>query len=191
MTLHHSKHHNTYVTLLNSALQAQATALATNDLAAQLHNQVNINFAAGGHINHTLFWANLAPASSADAQETAAPKLLAAIAARWGSVEAFKAAFNAVLLGLKGSGWGWLVQDVDSGALEIVTTKDQDIVAKGKKPLFGVDMWEHAYYLQYLNDKASYVKGIWGVLNWSVIESRFGAGLEFVFGELGGLKGSL
>jgi Fe-Mn family superoxide dismutase len=95
------------------------------------------------------------------------------------------------LLGLKGSGWGWLVQDIECGNLEITTSKDQDIVPAGKKPLLGIDMWEHAYYLQYLNDKGSYAKGIWKVVNWEKVEERFGGSEEVVFGPLKGLRVSL
>ena len=160
MTIHHTKHHQTYINTLNNALASQAMATDKNDIVSQIHLQNTINFSAGGHINHTLFWENLVPASSPSAQTHVASKLMAAISARWGSLEKFQDKFNAVLLGLKGSGWGWLVQDTESGNLEIVTTKDQDIVPAGKKPLLGIDMWEHAYYLQYLNDKGSYAKKI-------------------------------
>lgn len=96
-----------------------------------------------------------------------------------------------MLLGLKGSGWGWLVQDVETGGLEIITSKDQDIVPAGKKPLLGIDMWEHAYYLQYLNDKGSYAKGIWKVVNWKKLEERFEGSFDAVFGQLAGLRSSI
>ncbi|KAI9050145.1 hypothetical protein LZ554_006286 [Drepanopeziza brunnea f. sp. 'monogermtubi'] len=191
MTLHHTKHHQTYINVLNATLASQATASTKNDIVTQIHLQNNLNFSAGGHINHTLFWENLTPSSSPNAQISAAPKLSAALAARWGSVEKFQEKFNATLLGLKGSGWGWLVQDVESGILEITTSKDQDIVPAGKKPLLGVDMWEHAYYLQYLNDKASYAKGIWQVVNWKKIEERFEGNFDAVFGALAGLRASI
>jgi Fe-Mn family superoxide dismutase len=191
MTLHHTKHHQTYINNLNNALTTQASATDKDDIVTQLHLQSAINFSAGGHINHTLFWENLSPASSPSAQVGAAPKLAAAIASRWGSLEKFQEKFNAVLLGLKGSGWGWLVQDVESGNLEIVTTKDQDIVPAGKKPLLGIDMWEHAYYLQYLSDKGSYAKKIWSVVNWKTVENRFVAGTEAVFGSLAGLRSNM
>lgn len=191
MTLHHTKHHQTYINVLNATLQSQSAASTKNDIVTQLHLQNNLNFSAGGHINHTIFWENLAPSSSPHAQVSAAPKLAAALAARWGSVEKFQEKFNATLLGLKGSGWGWLVQDVESGALEITTSRDQDIVPAGKKPLLGVDMWEHAYYLQYLNDKASYAKGIWLVINWKKVEERLEGNYEAVFGALAGLRASI
>ena len=85
----------------------------------------------------------------------------------------FRDRFKALLLGIQGSGWGWLVLEPDSGALELVQTKDQDVVPGRKVPLLGVDMWEHAYYLQYLNGKAAYVDAIWGIVDWRAVEKRF------------------
>lgn len=143
MELHHSKHHQAYVTNLNSALQRYATASVPDQIALQ----AAIKFNGGGHINHSLFWQNLAPAnSSVTAMEASAPTLSAAISASWGSPETFKASFTSALMGIQGSGWGWLVKD--GNALRIVTTKDQDPIVGGEVPIFGVDMWEHAYYLQ-------------------------------------------
>ncbi|KAH8820232.1 superoxide dismutase [Xylogone sp. PMI_703] len=193
MTLHHSKHHQAYVINLNSALQTQAAATSTNDIVAQVHLQAAVRFNAGGHINHTLFWENLTPASrtTASPASSAAPNLVTALSAHWGSVEGFKARFEGTLLALQGSGWGWLVQDVETKSLEIITSKDQDIVPKGKKPLLGVDMWEHAYYLQYLNNKKDYVTGIWNVINWSTVEKRLVSNVDVVFGAVGNLAASL
>jgi superoxide dismutase, Fe-Mn family len=148
MTIHHTKHHQTYVTNLNAALATLATLNAPTDIPAHIALQQAIKFNGGGHINHSLFWENLTPANSPGASPNAGPQVRKAIKDRWGNEEAFKDAFSKVLLGLQGSGWGWLVTDEDSGALEIITTKDQDPVPAGKVPIFGVDMWEHAYYLQ-------------------------------------------
>ncbi|KAF2654327.1 manganese and iron superoxide dismutase [Lophiostoma macrostomum CBS 122681] len=176
MELHHSKHHQTYITNLNAALKTQSEAVHTADITTQVSLQQAIRFNAGGHINHSLFWQNLAPASSADAKTSAAPKLSSQIKSTWGNEEKFQKAFKAALLGIQGSGWGWLVK-VETGneqRLAIVTTKDQDpVVGKGEVPIFGVDMWEHAYYLQYLNGKAAYVENIWNVTNWKTAEERF------------------
>ncbi|KAG5996411.1 Superoxide dismutase [Mn], mitochondrial [Claviceps pusilla] len=171
MELHHSKHHRAYVTNLNNALKAYAAAAASSDIAGQIALQNAIKFNGGGHINHSLFWENLAPASSPEANPQSAATLMAAIAQTWGSLDDFKAAFAKALLGLQGSGWGWLVRE--GNALRIVTTKDQDPVVGGEVPILGVDMWEHAYYLQYLNGKAAYIDNVWKVINWSTAEARF------------------
>lgn len=146
MELHHGKHHQAYVTNLNNALKSQATATSTNDIAGQIALQSAIKFNGGGHINHSLFWENLTPPFSADAEPDSAPTLMAEISKVWGSLEGFQGAMTKTLLGLQGSGWGWLVKD--SQGLRIVTTKDQDPVVGGEIPIFGIDMWEHAYYLQ-------------------------------------------
>jgi superoxide dismutase len=146
MELHHSKHHQTYVTNLNNALKAHQAAVVSNDVPGQIALQAAIKFNGGGHINHSLFWRNLAPASSPSAQPSAAPALMAEIEKTYGGLDAFRKTFSAALLGIQGSGWGWLV--VKDARLAIVTTKDQDPVVGGETPIFGVDMWEHAYYLQ-------------------------------------------
>jgi Fe-Mn family superoxide dismutase len=188
MELHHSKHHQTYVTGLNNALNSYQAAQSSNDVPNQIQLQSLIKFHGGGHINHSLFWKNLAPPTSTDASPSSAPKLSEAIKATWGTEDGFKKKFNAALLGLQGSGWGWLVKfENENGRLGIVTTKDQDpIVGDGEIPILGVDMWEHgeyvefyeptnisAYYLQYLNGKAAYVENIWTVINWKTAEERF------------------
>lgn len=194
MELHHSKHHNTYVTSLNGALSTLAAAAASGDIPGQIAVQPLIKFHGGGHINHSLFWQNLAPASSAEAKPSSAPQLTDAIKRTWGDEQAFRDAFKAALLGIQGSGWGWLVKvegQAKEDRLTIVTTKDQDpIVGKGEVPIFGVDMWEHAYYLQvsfallvqrrtptdpwqYLNGKAAYVDNIWNIINWKTAEERY------------------
>jgi Fe-Mn family superoxide dismutase len=146
MELHHSKHHAAYVANLNNALQSHVVAVTSSDIASQIALQAAIKFNGGGHINHSLFWHNLAPAGSDEAKADAAPALTAEIQRTWGSLDAFKKAFSTTLLGIQGSGWGWLVKD--GSGLRIVTTKDQDPVVGGEVPVLGVDMWEHAYYLQ-------------------------------------------
>ncbi|KAL4973402.1 Manganese/iron superoxide dismutase [Aspergillus desertorum] len=186
MTLHHQKHHQTYITNLNALLESQATALQTHNIPSLISLQQKIKFNGGGHINHSLFWENLAPYNSPATDITsAAPELKRTIEAQFGAVESFTMAFNAVLLGIQGSGWGWLVKD-SVGKLDIVTTKDQDPVT-GLVAIFGVDMWEHAYYLQYLNNKAAYVEGVWEVLNWAVAEERFKRGVPIEVNG-GGIK---
>ncbi|KAL1979972.1 hypothetical protein VTN96DRAFT_4857 [Rasamsonia emersonii] len=178
MELHHQKHHQTYITNLNAALAAQAKAIQANDVPQLISLQQKIKFNGGGHINHSLFWKNLTPPGSAESSLDAAPTLKQAIATRWGSTEKFIEAFKAALLGIQGSGWGWLVANAPNGKLDIVTTKDQDPVTEPQIPIFGVDMWEHAYYLQYLNNKGGYVSEIWKVINWAVAEERYKNGVD-------------
>jgi len=150
MELHHQKHHQTYVNNLNAALSTHVKATQANDVPTLISLQQKIRFNGGGHINHSLFWKNLTPPNTPGNEiSSAAPTLREAIIAQWGSDSAFIQAFNTVLLGLQGSGWGWLVSTGGPrGRLEIVTTKDQDPIVGPDVPVFGVDMWEHAYYLQ-------------------------------------------
>ncbi|OQE46459.1 hypothetical protein PENCOP_c001G08299 [Penicillium coprophilum] len=179
MELHHQRHHQTYINNLNAAFSAQVSATALNNVLTLVSLQQKIRFHGGGHINHSLFWKNLTPPNTTANDISAAPTLREAIITRWGSHEAFVKAFNNELLGLQGSGWGWLVSKGGvKGRLEIVITKDQDPVNEPDVPVFGVDMWEHAYYLQYLNNKAGYVEGIWKILNWVEAEKRYTAGAE-------------
>ena len=135
---------------LNAALSAQVSATQANDVPTLISLQQKIKFNGGGHINHSLFWKNLTPPGTPGNElASAAPALRDAINSRWGSPDGFTKAFNAELLGIQGSGWGWLVsKGGPKGRLEITTTKDQDPVSSSDVPIFGVDMWEHAYYLQ-------------------------------------------
>lgn len=150
MELHHQKHHQTYINNLNAALSAHASATQANNVPALISLQEKIKFNGGGHINHSLFWKNLTPPGTpGNEASSAAPSLRDAIVSRWGSEDAFVKAFSAELLAIQGSGWGWLVSTGGPrGRLGIATTKDQDPVTGGDVPIFGVDMWEHAYYLQ-------------------------------------------
>ncbi|EGS17540.1 uncharacterized protein CTHT_0068710 [Thermochaetoides thermophila DSM 1495] len=187
MELHHSKHHQAYVDNLNAALSSYVTALLNNDIPAQIRLQSIIRFNGGGHINHSLFWRNLAPSETPETDPVAsAPRLVNEIERTWGGLDEFKETFAQTALGIQGSGWCWLVgkQNGRGGLqLAIVTTKDQDpIVDEGMRPLLGVDMWEHAYYLQYLNGKTKYLENIWNVINWKTAEERFlGASKEEAF----------
>ncbi|EEH21156.1 hypothetical protein PABG_03387 [Paracoccidioides brasiliensis Pb03] len=181
LELHHAKHHNTYVTNLNKALQDQAAAAKEGNLPVQVNLQPIINFNAGGHINHSLYWVSLAPTGAPETKIEAAPKLWEAIRKQWGDESAFRRKFNEALLGIRGSGWGWLVRQGNQGPLAITTTQDQDIVGKDRIPIFVVDMWEHAYYLQYLNGKAAYVENVWSIINWKTAEDRYLGGSADAF----------
>ncbi|EXJ70006.1 Fe-Mn family superoxide dismutase [Cladophialophora psammophila CBS 110553] len=192
MDLHYNRHHRTYITNLNAALGAQAEATSSNNRVKQLELQAAINFNAGGHINHTLFWESLAPASSGNNNLSAvAPTLSDAITKRWGSFDSFQAAFESSALAIQGSGWQWLVQDPQTKGLELTTSKDQDLPKGGKGIVLGVDMWEHAYYIQYFNNKKEYLTRIWDVINWQTAEKRYKGDPRAAFGSLAGLAGHL
>jgi Fe-Mn family superoxide dismutase len=193
MDLHYNRHHQAYITNLNNALSSQAEAFSGSNLLKQLELQSAIRFNAGGHVNHTLFWEGLSPKSTGDSNiGTSAPQLNQAINQRWKSFENFKAAFEATALAIQGSGWVWLVKDKDSNAIEITTSKDQEIPPPpGKLVLIGVDMWEHAYYLQYYNNKKQYLTNIWDVINWKTAEKRYQGDARAIYGDLAGLASHL
>ncbi|MES2122044.1 MAG: Fe-Mn family superoxide dismutase [Chlamydiota bacterium] len=173
MQLHYSKHHNAYVTNLNAALDKYRDAEAKQDVAAMIALQQAIKFNGGGHVNHTIFWTNLAPVGKGGGE---LPKggLADAIAADFGSMESFIEKMSAQSVAIQGSGWGWLGYDKASRRLAIATCSNQDpLSTQGLVPLLGIDVWEHAYYLQYKNVRADYVKNIWKIVNWKNVEERF------------------
>lgn len=174
MKLHHSKHHQTYVNGLNSALEAVDAAKTAGDFTKAAAQAPLINFHGGGHVNHTLFWENLAPASR-DGGGDPSGALKEAIEEDFGSIDALRKQTNAALAGIQGSGWAWLVRDKLTGTLSITTRANQDPITGNLQPLLGIDAWEHAYYLQYENRKAEYFDAIWNVVNWKAVEKRFGA----------------
>ncbi|ROW17272.1 hypothetical protein VPNG_01402 [Cytospora leucostoma] len=173
MELHHSKHHQTYVNGLNSALESIGEAEAKGDLSKAASIAPLLNFHGGGHVNHTLFWENLAPANKDGGGEPEGD-LKKAIDRDFGSFSTLQKQANTALAGIQGSGWAWLVKDKESGTLGLVTRVNQDPVAGNLIPLLGIDAWEHAYYLQYQNRKAEYFSAIWNVINWKTVAKRFG-----------------
>lgn len=172
MEVHHNKHHNTYVTNLNVAEEKLQDAVAKNDIASTLALQGALKFNGGGHINHSLFWKNLAPAGKGGGELPEGGPLSKAISKDFGSLDQLQGKFNAALAGIQGSGWGWLGYNKASGELEIVTTANQDPLLT-HVPLVGIDAWEHAYYLQYKNVKADYFKAIWYVFPMKLVEAKF------------------
>jgi Fe-Mn family superoxide dismutase len=173
MQLHYSKHHQGYVNNLNAALEKYRDAEAKSDIAAMIGLQSAIKFNGGGHVNHSIFWTNLAPVNKGGG---GAPKgeLASALQAEFGSPEAFIEKLSSAAIGIQGSGWGWLGFNKASGKLVIATCANQDpLSTQGFIPLLGIDVWEHAYYLQYKNVRPDYVKNIWKVVNWKNVEERF------------------
>ncbi|MGE7112403.1 superoxide dismutase [Lysinibacillus sp. NPDC047702] len=176
MEIHHSKHHNTYVTNLNAAVEGTEFAEKDiNDLIANLDalpadKQTAVRNNGGGHANHTLFWELIAPGGS----NTPVGEVAKAIDAKFGSFDAFKEEFAKAATTRFGSGWAWLIVDGDSVA--VTSTPNQDSpVMEGKKPVLGLDVWEHAYYLNYQNRRPDYIGAFWNVVNWDVVEAKFQA----------------
>lgn len=175
MQLHHDKHHQTYVDKLNKALEGHpeladyslTELLQTLEkLPADIKTAVRNN--GGGHANHTLFWESLTP--SFDTAPTGA--LLAKLETAFGSVAEFKKEFTAAAIGVFGSGWAWLVADAE-GNLSILGLPNQDSpITSGKKPLLGLDVWEHAYYLKYQNRRPEYIAAFWHIVNWEKVAQR-------------------
>ena len=179
MQIHHDKHHQTYVTNLNNALQGQdqLASMSVDDLLRNI-NQVpdSIRTAvrnnAGGHSNHTMFWNIMKP--NGGGQPTG--DLASAIQQVFGSFDAFKAALNDAGTKRFGSGWAWLVLD-SSGKLQVISTANQDSpLMDGLYPVMGNDVWEHAYYLKYQNRRPDYLDAWWNVVNWDEIARRYAQG---------------
>ena len=172
MELHHDKHHAAYVAGANAALEALTAARDAGDLGAVNLWEKNLAFNLGGHTNHSVFWKNLSPNGGGQPEG----ELAEAIQDSFGSFEKFQAHFTATALGIQGSGWAVLAYDSISGKLVVFQLFDQQgNVPVGTIPLFMVDMWEHAFYLDYLNVKADYVKAIWNIVNWQDVSERLQA----------------
>lgn len=173
MELHYSKHHNAYVTNLNAALEKYHEAEAKGDISAMIGLQQAIRFNGGGHVNHSIFWTNLAPVSKGGG-ELPQGEFAQAIVAEFGSVESLIEKLSGQAVGIQGSGWGWLGYQTSSRKLVIATCANQDPLSTlGVVPLLGIDVWEHAYYLQYKNVRAEYVKNIWKIVNWKNVSERW------------------
>jgi Fe-Mn family superoxide dismutase len=169
MELHHDKHHAAYVAGANAALDALAEARESGDLSAVNLHEKNLAFNLGGHTNHTVFWHNLSPEGGGEPDG----ELAAAIIDQFGTFAAFKAHFAAVATGIQGSGWAVLGWDSIGERLLVFQLFDQQTnVPLGVTPLLMLDMWEHAFYLDYLNVKADYVKAFWNIANWSDVAGR-------------------
>lgn len=174
MEIHHDKHHQTYVTKLNEAIE-KTTGLENKTVEVLLTNikdvpddvRTAVRNNAGGHYNHSLFWETMKPNSRHDGHA----HLGEAISATFGSKEVFKTKFTEAAVARFGSGWAWLVKAGDK--LEICSTANQDSpLMQSKTPLLGLDVWEHAYYLKYQNRRPDYIEAWWNVVNWDVVASR-------------------
>jgi len=174
MEIHHDKHHATYIANLNKALEGHADlqGKSVDDLLrglASLPESIRgaVRNNGGGHANHTMFWEIMGPQGG---QPSGA--LAAAIDSAFGGLTGLQEKVNAAAVGQFGSGWGWLV--LSDGKLEVIARPNQDSpLSEGKTPLLGVDVWEHAYYLNYQNRRADYLKAWWNVVNWAAVATRF------------------
>jgi superoxide dismutase, Fe-Mn family len=178
MEIHHDKHHQAYITNANNALKdhPDLAAKPVEQLLANLNAvpesiRTTVRNNAGGHANHSFFWKTLSPKGGG------APKgkLATAIDSTFGSFDQFKEKMQAAGAARFGSGWAWLVVNKE-GKLEVISTPNQDSpIMDGLKPIFGIDVWEHAYYLKYQNRRPDYLKAIWAVVNWDAVGQNYDA----------------
>lgn len=177
MEIHHSKHHNAYVANLNAALEkhpeladksAEDLVKGLNSVPQDIRGAVRNN--GGGHLNHTLFWMCMSPDGGGAPGGTLADSIKDA----FGSFDAFKDEFSKAGATRFGSGWAWLC--VDSGKLRVTSTPNQDNpVSEGLTPILGLDVWEHAYYLNYQNRRPDYIKSWWNIVDWKKVGENFSA----------------
>lgn len=172
MELHHDKHHQAYVTGINTAVEQLAEAREKESFGSLSTLEKNLAFHLGGHVNHSVFWPNMSP----DGGDKPTGELAAAIDEFFGGFDAFRAHFQANALGVQGSGWSVLTWDALAQRPYIIQHFDhQGNVPICMTPLLMLDMWEHTYYLQYRNDKATFVRQWWNVVNWADVQRRFEA----------------
>ncbi len=175
MNIHHTKHHNTYVTNLNAALEGHSNLASKSieDLVSDLNAvpediRTAVRNNGGGHANHSLFWKVLSPTGGGEPTGELADK----INEKFGSFDTFKENFEKAAATRFGSGWAWLV--VNNGELEITSTANQDNpLMEGKTPILGLDVWEHAYYLNYQNRRPEYAKAFWDKVNWDQVAKNY------------------
>ncbi len=177
MRIHHGKHHGTYVTNLNGAIEKHPE-LASKSLDELLKGLSGVpedirgvvRNNGGGHSNHSMFWQGMAP--NAGGAPTGA--VGDAIKSAFASFDAFKEQFGKAGVGRFGSGWAWLIADGDKLVIESTPNQDTPIM-EGRRPILGLDVWEHAYYLKYQNRRADYIAAWWNVVNWAEVNKRFAA----------------
>ena len=177
MEIHHTKHHQAYTTKLNAALEKCSSDIQNKDIIdilsdlSQVPSELKsaINFNGGGYDNHKLFWNNMKPNGGGEPGGAVAD----AINASFGSFADFKEKFSSTTAVIQGSGWGWLVYNPSSSKVEYVAMSNQDSPrTKGLVPLLGLDVWEHAYYLNYQNKRPDYIAAWWNVVNWEEVDNR-------------------
>nr|AII26028.1 manganese superoxide dismutase [Tenebrio molitor] len=180
MKIHHAKHHKAYVDNLNKAEEGLQKALSEKDVSSQIAFHNALKFNGGGHLNHSIFWNNLAPKSRGGGYLNNG-QLKTQIEKQFSSFAKFKEVFSSQAVAIKGSGWAWLGYDTRTKNLALATCQNQDplLATVGLIPLLGVDVWEHAYYLQYKNERPKYVDAIWEIVNWKNVEESYQKAVEF------------
>ena len=176
MEIHHDKHHQAYINNLNAAIEKHADLAnkSVEDLLKDLNAvpediRTAVRNNGGGHWNHSMFWQIMSPKGGGEPSGA----LVDAIKKAFGDFKTFKEKLAAAAVGQFGSGWGWLVKD-QSGALSVVATPNQDNpMSNGLTPILGIDVWEHAYYLNYQNRRPDYIAAWWNVVNWDEVSKRF------------------
>ncbi len=175
MEIHHTKHHQAYIDKVNAALEGTEWAdKPIEDVVANLDQipedkRTAVRNNGGGHANHSFFWKVIGPTGTG----TPVGNVAKAIEDKWGSLDALKEEFNAAAANRFGSGWAWVVVGSD-GKLEVTSSANQDSpLSDGKTPVLGIDVWEHAYYLNYQNRRPDYVKAFWSVVNWDQVEENY------------------
>ncbi|HED03541.1 MAG TPA: superoxide dismutase [Candidatus Fraserbacteria bacterium] len=172
MRLHHDKHHQAYVNGANAALEKLEKMRQSGDYAAIKAVLRDLAFNASGHLLHSIFWPNMSPQGGAEPQGSLAEK----ISHDFGSFADFKAQFSAAAGGVEGSGWGILAYEPNSDQLlTLQAEKHQNLTAQGARPLLVLDVWEHAYYLKYQNNRGAYIEAFWNVVNWLDVAARLEA----------------
>jgi len=181
MELHHSKHHQAYVTGANTAIAQLAEARDSGSLVYVNKLEKDLAFNLGGHVNHSIFWTNMSP----NGGDKPVGELASAIDDFFGSFDKFQAHFAATAMGVQGSGWSVLAWDSIGQRLIIQQFFDQQAnFAAGTVPILMLDVWEHAYYLDYQNVRADYVKAFWNIVDWANVQARFVAAREKTNGLL-------
>jgi superoxide dismutase, Fe-Mn family len=176
MEIHHDKHHSTYVTNLNAAIEKapELASMSLNDLMKNINSvpesvRTAVRNNGGGHWNHSMFWQIMSPKGGGEPKGALAD----AIKQAFGDFEGFKKELTTAATGRFGSGWAWLVRD--GKGLSITSTPNQDNpLMEGKQAILGVDVWEHAYYLKYQNKRPDYLAAWWNVVNWEEVGKRYG-----------------
>ncbi|CAI2379788.1 unnamed protein product [Moneuplotes crassus] len=176
LDFHYNKHHQTYVNNLNALLEQQGEALANGDHKTAVNLAPAIRFHGGGHVNHTFFWKSLAPKSQGGGDRPSESGAFGKeVAKTWGSFDNLITDFNTRSAPLQGSGWAWITYDKNAKTIGYTQTSNQDLITEkaGLVPLLTIDLWEHAYYLDYKNARPDFLSHIWDVINWERVEKRF------------------